>query len=405
VAALSGATHWLTANREYQLLNYLDWAQSGYRPIPLIKAGGLITALAIFRILASVLWATLYLMGALLIIPLTALIVALSALGDLGFIGKMLSPVKRALEGLVLTSIGDINMFTRHPEQAAVARAQVEHALDAANARCDEVCIVAHSLGCAVSYDTLVQPHNKERTARVRTLMTIGGILPMVWRTVPRRDTFDTALPEQIRWVNLWARYDPAEGGPLSQERARIAIPGLREWKPPPGRGLLNLLPRAAPQSATFEDIAISNEDCIILDHTAYWQNYHEVIPRIAFEIWPDGAETLDGRDRSDAIRAFRRRARILARTGPCVLLWCAAPFIFLVSSSLLQAILIIAALAMLVLGNRRRGERVEPWPATTTDLPPFRNDQGRLRSGVLFTAMAAATSDKVFRSIWDAGA
>jgi hypothetical protein len=403
-AALSGARHWLTANREYQLLDYLDWALAGSRPLPLIKAGALVTTLAVFRLLASFLWASLYLLGVLLIIPVTALILALSAFGGFSLIGALVSPLKRGLEGLVLTSIGDINMFTRHPEQAAVARAQVEHALDALNARCDEVCVIAHSLGCAVSYDTLVQPDNAERTAQVRTLMTIGGILPMVWRTTPRRAAFDAALPGEIRWVNIWARFDPAEGGPINKERATVAMPSFQNCEPAPRRTFLWLLPRDVPQSRTFEDVAVSNEDDILRDHTTYWQNYHEVIPRIAFEIWPDGAETLDSRVRSDAIRAFRRRVRVLERTGPRVLVWCAGPFLLAAGVGLLPTVALTAVLAIAVWVSQLRREQAEPSPASTTDLPAYWDATGTLADGTGGRVVAVAPSKKAFRGFWRCG-
>lgn len=396
-AALSGARHWLEANREHQLLDYLDWALAGRRPLPLIEAGALVTTLALFRLVASFVWASLYLLGALLIIPATALILVLSALGGFGLIGVLVFPLKRGLEGLVLTSIGDINMCTRHPEQAAAARAQVERALDALNPRCDEVCVIAHSLGCAVSYDTLVQPQNAERTAHVRTLMTIGGILPMVWRTTPRRATFDAALPGKIRWVNIWARFDPAEGGPIDKERATIAMPSLQDYGPAPRRTVLWLPPHSVPRSETFQDVTVSNEDDILRDHTTYWRNHHEVIPRIAFEIWPDGAETLDSRVRSDAIRTFRRRVRVLKRTGPRVLVWCAGPLLLATGVGPLPAAAMIAALAIAVWGSQLRGERAEPSPASTTDLP-YHPDRGNFADGTEGRMLAVGPSRKAFR-------
>lgn len=312
-APISTADQWLLRNREHDLRSYFNWAATGDRLSPMLKASGVLVGLIALRSLASLAWFGLYVAGALLILPLTAALLAISATGRQGGSDSRLSKLKKKLEALVLTSIGDINMFTRHPEQAAVARKEVEQALDSLLPRCHDLYVVAHSLGCAVSYDTLVQPQNSERVARVRSLVTIGGILPMVWRTRPHRESFDHSLPSGIRWLNLWARFDPAEGGPIDDSRVRAAMPNRvatnARQRP---RSLLWLAPHRSPEPATFEDVAVSNEDNIILDHTSYWQNLDEVTPRIAREIWPDGPRRLDAFERSDAIRAFRRRVRIL---------------------------------------------------------------------------------------------
>jgi hypothetical protein len=253
-----------------------------------------------------------------------------------------------------------------------------------------------------VSYDTLVQPHNLQRAARVRTLMTIGGILPMVWRTSPRRETFDAPLPRQLRWVNIWARFDPAEGGPIDKARASIAMPGLQDWEPAPRRTFLWLPPRNVPRSNTFEDVVISNEDDILRDHTTYWQNYHEVIPRIAFEIWPEGAETLDTRERSDAIRAFRRRLRVLERTAPRVAILFIIVLFLAAGVGLLPVAIATASYVIVVWLSLFRGEWPEPWPESTTDLLAYREQPVTSLDGThVGDTLAIGLDKKAFRGFW----
>ena len=302
-----------------------------------------------------------------------------------------LSRLKTRLEALVLTSIGDINMFTRHPEQAAVARKEVEQALNSLSPRCDDLYVVAHSLGCAVSYDTLVQPQNAERAARVRSLVTIGGILPMVWRTRPHRESFDYSLPSGIRWLNLWARFDPAEGGPIDDPRVQMAMPDRAATDARQSlRSLLWLAPLRSPEPATFEDVAVSNEDNIVLDHTSYWQNVDEVTPRIAREIWPDGPRQLDAFERSDAIRAFRRRVRILRRTGPRVLALYALPISLMAGVHVVVSVACTAALFASVWSlTRQYREELEVAPEDDTSLPLRREQEVTFADGKKGTTLA----------------
>lgn len=311
------AVPWLMAQGEIDLVNQIRWTIDKDRLGSGARVSAAVAALLVFRSMAALTALFLYLAGALLIFPLTAALLALSQLPGQRSAHALTTRIKRKVQGAVLTSIGDINLFTRHPEQAERARAEVERALDALQPMCADLFIVAHSLGCAVSYDTLAQPGNAHRAERVRALVTVGGILPMVWRTSPRRPSFDAPLPPGIRWLNLWARFDPAEGGPISPERLKAAMPDLatptqhvRPWS------LLWLLPRPAPASRSFEDVAVSNADSILLDHTSYWTNLDEVMPRIARELWPGGGAELDARERSDAARAYRRRLHILRTTG-----------------------------------------------------------------------------------------
>ena len=391
LAPALAADKWLLLNREANLRTYLNWVAADSQPTQMIKASSVLVALIALRCLASLAWFFLYAIGALLILPLTAAMLAISATAHQRAPDSLLSRLKARLEALVLTSIGDINMFTRHPAQAEVARKEVEQALDSLSPRCADLYVVAHSLGCAVSYDTLVQPQNAERAARVRSLVTIGGILPMVWRTRPHRDSFDYSLPSGIRWLNLWARFDPAEGGPIDDPRLRIAMPGRvgTEASQNP-RSFLWLAPLPSPEPATFEDVAVSNEDNIVLDHTSYWQNVDEVTPRIAREIWPDGPRDLDAFERSDAIRAFRRRVRILRRTGPRVLALYALPISLLAGVQVIVSVACTAALFALVWSlTRSRQDDLEVAPEDDSSLPPLREETVTFADGKTGTTIA----------------
>jgi hypothetical protein len=180
-----------------------------------------------------------------------------------------------------------------------------------------------------VSYETLAQPENESRLKKVKTLMTVGGILPMIWRMDIRRPAFDASLPEHIRWVNIWARLDPADSGPIDADRvlkAKPTAPKKKDRSDPP-RTWLSVSPLGDPEPGGYEDVIVSNEDDVMRDHTAYWRNGHEVAPRLVREIRGDGANAATGGfEQEEGVRALRRRLQILCVSGPRLLAWYAFP-------------------------------------------------------------------------------
>src|SRR5262249_13405832 len=143
---------------ERELLHYLEWERGARDTRSRIFTGVILSLLIIFRLAASLAWVVLYLLGGLLLFPLAMTIWGLSTFGSLPGLPGIITELKRRLDVLLLSSVGDINLFLRHQDQAEMARRQVSQAVAAVSARCAEVHIIAHSLGCAVSYDTLAQP-------------------------------------------------------------------------------------------------------------------------------------------------------------------------------------------------------------------------------------------------------
>ena len=138
--------------------------------------------LILFRLMNGLVAIALYVLGTILIFPVAMLVWAISASGTSAARSQTIVRMKSVLDRLILGSIGDIYLFAHDEEQAAIVRDELLNSIGAIAERCGDVCVIAHSMGCAISYETLSDPRNAEAVRSVRTLVTVGGILPMVWR-------------------------------------------------------------------------------------------------------------------------------------------------------------------------------------------------------------------------------
>jgi hypothetical protein len=151
----------------------------------------------------------------------------------------------------------------------------------------------------------------------------------MVWRMTRVRRSFGRPLPPYLRWVNLWARLDPAECGPLPRGRMSRAAATTEAARVTATGGFLSFLLADDPLPGTHEEVVVSNEDDVSRDHTTYWRNGHEVIPRVLREIWgKGGSEATANFERQTALRAFRQRLRILCTSGPKLAAWYVLPVV-----------------------------------------------------------------------------
>ena len=200
-------------------------------------------------------------------------------------------------------SLGDIKVFLDEPVQAERIRAELVGTL---NSLCEEGChelyLVAHSTGAAIAYETLALSENADWPTDEIVLITCGSILNMVWEQQPRASFKLPLQPDNIRWVNLYTRYDPAS------PQAVDSGPNARHSKP-------NC------------DDQVTNEDDVFRDHSAYWQNDEQVISRLVEEIWseqPASHFLLNDIDKARAV--WRRKIRILALSLPRLMVWYSFP-------------------------------------------------------------------------------
>ena len=322
-AALNGLRRWLLANSEFTLLRYAQWNNLGGSIASRLGISFAMVTLILFRLMNGVLAIAIYSLGTILLFPAAMLVWALSTSATTAAFSHTILRLKSALDNLILGSVGDIYLFVHDDMQASRIREELADSISVLARRCGDVCIIAHSMGCAIAYETLADEQNKAAARPVRTLITVGGILPMVWRMSRLRPAFDRPLPSHIRWVNLWARLDPAEGGPLRYDHIATTGTATEPARATANSGFLSFLPLGEPASGTREEVVVSNEDDVSRDHTTYWRNGHEVIPRLAREIWGKGAsEATANFEQQAAQRAFRRRLCILCTSGPRLLAW-----------------------------------------------------------------------------------
>ena len=93
--------------------------------------------------------------------------------------------------------------------------------------------------------------------------MTLGSSLNISWESVPEHPMWNNPLPKNIRWVDMWARYDPVSHGPAC-------------WK---------LIEKARGCAGEFCSVRVVNLDAPNADHDAYWGNHEEVVSRFVYEI------------------------------------------------------------------------------------------------------------------------
>ncbi len=172
----------------------------------------------------------------------TPLIVGLHTLARLArlgaglpLIGGLANWVGQAVENIVVGSLGDILLYVFDPVQSAFIRGDLEQAVANAIALAKQegreplIHIIGHSMGSVIAYEAVSRSLADEQRQHVKTLCTMGTVLDMVRyilggeglvlaesvrfaKDVPRAQQGD-AYP---RWLNLFARNDPATGfGPL----------------------------------------------------------------------------------------------------------------------------------------------------------------------------------------------
>ena len=233
-----------------------------------------------------------------------AMLVSLPLILLLFVLAQLPGPIERLVLGIrlfVVEQIGDFYTFLHDDVQALHIRSAVAYAIDylVTKEECDRIVVMAHSQGAVVAFDAL----SAEKIAHigaVSTLVTVGGALNNAFLLRSKRSTrLERELPPHIRWLDVWADYDPVSGGPL-----------VRRGHP-----------------VSWEDLHVLNELNVITDHGNYFTNREEFLSRLAQEIdspadhrqsrFFPGAEAFEGwrdrrRDRILAMVAWRLAAFVL---------------------------------------------------------------------------------------------
>jgi hypothetical protein len=216
-----------------------------------------------------------------------------------------------AADTFIVDWFGDLPVLLDDQSQSAAIRTRLlERVAWLQRQECDDIVLLAHSGGTIVSYATLLRYPSAELP--VAKLVTLGEAIKLGWRLEQNvGDWFPgnsvrgdlTATHPDLRWVDVWASYDPAPGGEMA---ATTGSPLVAVEK-------LSAIPPAGP--IEVESRPVTNFMHLGLDHGGYWSNDEGfLIPVIRHIDDPrgDGSASRFFRDAFDrTLRTERRRRRV----------------------------------------------------------------------------------------------
>ena len=217
-----------------------------------------------------------------------------------------------AADTFIVQWFGDLPILLDDQAQSAAIRTRLlERVAWLQKQQCDDIVLLAHSGGTIVSYATLLRHPSTELP--VTKLVTLGEAIKLAWRLEQKvGDWFPgnsvrgdlKASHHDLRWVDIWASYDPAPGGEM---KATPGSPLVAVEK------LSAIVPADGP--IEVESRPVTNFMHLGLDHGGYWSNDEGfLIPVIRHIDDPrgDGSASRFFSDSLDrTLRTERRRRRV----------------------------------------------------------------------------------------------
>jgi len=185
-------------------------------------------------------------------------------------IGAIRKRVEIAMaDTFIIDWFGDLPVILDDQSQSAAIRTRLVERVDWLRRNgCRDVVLVAHSGGTIVSYATLLRYHHE--ALDVAKLVTFGEAIKLGWQLeaeagdwVPGnsiRGDVRVNHPD-LKWVDIWASYDPAPSGPLE------GIPGA------PLLAVERLSDKPDDPQMHVESRPVTNFMHLGLDHGGYWAN------------------------------------------------------------------------------------------------------------------------------------
>lgn len=216
--------------------------------------------------------------------------------------------VRGAIASVLTTKLGDVWVYASQPWEAAQIRTRFEsrfkHLVEDEGKDAGAMFVIAHSLGCPVSYEGLsghrmtdfINLNFREEAATndTRPLLyyfTVGSALPAIWAAMPEEEEgrLYRALPGPVHWEDYYSEYDPVRMG-------LICDPVPPPYDPIP------------PDPAKRDDVVVNQMD-VFAEHTAYWNNAEQVLAPVL--------DTITGGRFNDRLtlnrNARRHRVRVLS--------------------------------------------------------------------------------------------
>ena len=248
--------------------------------------------------------------------------------------------VRRMIDSFLVDWFGDLPVLLDDDVQSANVRARLARSIDSlVRDGCDAIVVVAHSGGALVSFETLLDPAYAHLP--VDKLVTLGQGLGLAWRLAADPDVREIRPGHRLvgnlararpglRWVDVWASFDPAPAGPLP-ERGGLApedadaasgatvvatgSPTDAPWLVRADVGVA-VPPSDAPR-IVVESRPVTNEMNVLTDHGTYWANPEGFLVPLVRHLDAARGEAAASRfyrDRADrARRIVWRRQRVAA--------------------------------------------------------------------------------------------
>jgi pimeloyl-ACP methyl ester carboxylesterase len=206
---------------------------------------------------------------------------------------------------------GDLPVLLDDQSQSAAIRTRLVERVEWLRSHgCTDVVLVAHSGGTIVSFATLLRYDQDEFT--VAKLVTLGEAIKLGWRLEQEardwlpgnsiRGDVKVTHPD-LKWVDVWASYDPAPSGELIENEGSPLI-AVERFSDKPADPRIHV-----------ESRPVTNFMHLGLDHGGYWANDEGfLIPLIRHIDDPTGdgsASRFYGDSLARTVRTERRRRRV----------------------------------------------------------------------------------------------
>jgi hypothetical protein len=217
-----------------------------------------------------------------------------------------------AADTFIVDWFGDLPVLLDDQSQSAAIRTRLlERVAWLRDRQCDDIVLLAHSGGTIVSYATLLRYGDAELP--VAKLITLGEAIKLGWQL--EQDVGDwfpgnsvrgdlKATHQDLRWVDIWASYDPAPSGEMKGTTGSPLIAVEKLSPTPPTTGPIEV-----------ESRPVTNFMHIGLDHGGYWSNDEGFLIPVIRHIDDPRGDGSGSRFFSDALdrtlRTERRRRRV----------------------------------------------------------------------------------------------